>query len=100
MCAVFSGGGGDARAADDAVSGNFWHAPNLQGFEWFAAGVLPKVLARFPEARAVVVGSDMGRYSVMEAEGVESRGFVEDLREPLARYAVFVCPVLSGSGIR
>ena len=27
-------------------------------------------------------------------------GFVEDVREPLARYAVFVCPILSGSGVR
>jgi glycosyltransferase involved in cell wall biosynthesis len=25
---------------------------------------------------------------------------VADIREPLGRYAVFVCPVLSGSGIR
>jgi glycosyltransferase involved in cell wall biosynthesis len=27
-------------------------------------------------------------------------GFVEDVREPLSRYAVFVCPILAGSGIR
>jgi O-antigen biosynthesis protein len=27
-------------------------------------------------------------------------GFVEDVRDPLARYAVFVCPILSGSGVR
>jgi glycosyltransferase involved in cell wall biosynthesis len=27
-------------------------------------------------------------------------GYVDDVREPLARYAVFVCPILSGSGVR
>jgi glycosyltransferase involved in cell wall biosynthesis len=27
-------------------------------------------------------------------------GHVKDVREPLARYAVFVCPILSGSGVR
>ena len=27
-------------------------------------------------------------------------GFVEDVREPLSRYSVFVCPILSGSGVR
>jgi len=32
--------------------------------------------------------------------GIELRGFVEDVREPLGRYAVFVCPILSGSGMR
>ncbi len=31
---------------------------------------------------------------------IELLGFVEDIREPLARYSVFVCPILSGSGIR
>ena len=33
-------------------------------------------------------------------ENIELRGFVEDVREPLGRYAVFVCPILSGSGMR
>jgi glycosyltransferase involved in cell wall biosynthesis len=31
---------------------------------------------------------------------VEVRGFASDIREPLARYSLFVCPILSGSGIR
>jgi GT2 family glycosyltransferase len=79
--------------------GSFRHAPNLRGFEWFAAGVLARVRARFPEARVVVVGSEMGTHSIA-GTGVEMRGFVDDVREPLSRYAVFVCPVLTGSGIR
>jgi glycosyltransferase involved in cell wall biosynthesis len=31
---------------------------------------------------------------------MEMLGFVEDVREPLARYSLFVCPILSGSGVR
>ena len=31
---------------------------------------------------------------------LEMLGYVDDVREPLARYAVFVCPILSGSGVR
>ena len=27
-------------------------------------------------------------------------GYVEDVRDLLSRYAVFVCPILSGSGVR
>jgi glycosyltransferase involved in cell wall biosynthesis len=27
-------------------------------------------------------------------------GYVEDIREPLAECAVFICPILSGSGVR
>ena len=35
------------------------------------------------------------------AEGaIEFQGFVEDVLVPLSRYGVFVCPILSGSGVR
>ena len=64
------------------------------------AGVFPRVRERHPGARVIVVGSEMLHYSVTAAPGVEVRGFVEDVREPLGQYALFVCPILSGSGIR
>jgi glycosyltransferase involved in cell wall biosynthesis len=31
---------------------------------------------------------------------VEIVGFVEDIQAPLQQYALFVCPILSGSGVR
>src|SRR5262249_55241172 len=34
------------------------------------------------------------------AGALEMLGFVDDVREPLGRYSVFVCPILSGSGVR
>jgi glycosyltransferase involved in cell wall biosynthesis len=34
------------------------------------------------------------------AGAVRMLGYVDDVREPLARYSVFVCPILSGSGVR
>ena len=80
--------------------GSFRHLPNWQGFEWFQSQVLPRVLAEEPGARVVVVGSEMHPGNVSDQPGVKMRGFVEDVREPLAHYALFVCPVLSGSGIR
>ena len=49
----------------------------------------------------VIIGSDPpARHSLPEAEAIELVGFVEDVREPLKRYSVFVCPILSGSGVR
>jgi glycosyltransferase involved in cell wall biosynthesis len=48
-----------------------------------------------------MVGSEPPpRHALPPSEALELRGFVEDIREPLSRYAVFVCPVLSGSGVR
>lgn len=82
--------------------GSFRHTPNMVALDWFVNEVLPRIVGRRPEARLVVVGSDTPpRHSYADrAPAIEIRGFVEDIREPLARYAVFVCPVLSGSGVR
>ena len=80
--------------------GSFRHLPNREGFEWFRSEVLPRVLAAEPGAQIVVVGSEIQPGKAAGQPGVEMRGFVDDIREPLARYALFVCPVLSGSGIR
>jgi glycosyltransferase involved in cell wall biosynthesis len=63
--------------------------------------VFPKIRAAESRAKLVIVGSDPPpRHSLRDAEAIEMVGFVEDVREPLQRYAVFVCPILAGSGIR
>jgi len=81
--------------------GSFRHTPNLEALTWFVEQVLPLVLAEEPRARVMVVGSEPPKRSAFRhAEAVELVGFVEDVREPLARYSLFVCPILSGSGVR
>jgi len=81
--------------------GSFRHGPNQEALAWFISRVLPSVTRRLPEARLVVVGSDPPPpHSLPEASNIELVGFVEDVREPLGRYAVFLCPILSGSGVR
>ncbi len=81
--------------------GSFRHLPNVEALQWFLKYVFPKIRAAEPRAKLVIVGSDPPpRHSLLDAEAIEMIGFVEDVREPLARYAVFVCPILAGSGIR
>ncbi len=82
--------------------GSFRHLPNQAALNWFVRCVLPRVLERRPEARLVVVGSDPPPRHGLSGplHAIDLRGFVEDVREPLSRYAVFVCPILSGSGVR
>jgi glycosyltransferase involved in cell wall biosynthesis len=82
--------------------GSFRHTPNKEALDWFARKVLPRILERCPKARLVIVGAEAPpRHSLPDLpENIELRGFVEDVREPLGRYAVFVCPILSGSGMR
>jgi glycosyltransferase involved in cell wall biosynthesis len=64
--------------------------------------VLPLILAQEPQAKLVIVGSDPPPEHTYadHAAHMEMLGYVEDIREPLARSAIFVCPILSGSGVR
>lgn len=82
--------------------GSFRHIPNQEALDWFAKNVLPLVVERCPQTKLVIVGSDPPPRHSLPANDVniEIRGFVEDVQEPLRRYAVFVCPILSGSGVR
>jgi O-antigen biosynthesis protein len=82
--------------------GSFRHPPNQEGLNWFVRKVLPAVLERRKNARLIIVGSEPPPAHSLPhlPENIELRGFVEDVREPLGRYAVFVCPILSGSGMR
>ena len=82
--------------------GSFRHMPNQIGLDWFVKQVLPAILVARPQTRLVVAGSDPPpRHGLAGPEcAIELLGFVEDIRVQLERCAVFVCPVLSGSGVR
>jgi glycosyltransferase involved in cell wall biosynthesis len=82
--------------------GSFRHDPNRVALDWFIRGVLPLILARQPDARLAIAGSDPPpAHAYADHSGaLEMLGYVEDVRDLLARYAVFVCPILSGSGVR
>ena len=83
--------------------GSFRHLPNQEALQWFLRHVMPLVLEDNPEAKLVVIGSDppaSHSLPVLREGSVELKGFVQDIMEPLRRYAVFICPILSGSGVR
>jgi O-antigen biosynthesis protein len=82
--------------------GSFRHLPNQEALGWFVDHILPRVVAADPEARLVIVGSEPPpSLSFLNANPhIQLTGFVDDIRDPLRDYAVFVCPILSGSGIR
>ena len=81
--------------------GSFRHLPNVEALQWFLQEVFPRIRKDEPRARLVIVGSDPPpRHSLRDPEAIEMIGFVDDVREPLGRYALFVCPILAGSGVR
>ncbi len=75
--------------------------PNRDGVEWFMRDVLPRIVARRPEARFVVVGKSQGLdVPVDMAAHVELAGFVPDLRPTVHDAGIYVVPLRAGSGTR
>jgi GT2 family glycosyltransferase len=82
--------------------GNFRHTPNRDGLHWLIGQVMPRVLQRRPHTRLRVVGPNEHLLGLPTPQPMwlDVRGVVDDVRVPLAECAVFVCPVLAGSGVR
>jgi len=82
--------------------GNFQHTPNVQGLRYFCQEVLPQIRARRPQTTLAIVGAQASPeiQKTLRGEGIRFLGQVDDIREPLGQYAVFICPILSGSGVR
>lgn len=82
--------------------GNVRHTPNLEALLWFVDEVFPLVIAADPAATLVVAGAGSWEAAgtKLEHPNIRALGLVRDMREAFERYAVFVCPILSGSGVR
>jgi len=82
--------------------GSFRHEPNRVALNWFLKHVMPRILASAPDSRLIVIGSDPPPAHTLPDFGgaLEMQGFVADIKTPLRECAVFVCPILAGSGIR
>jgi GT2 family glycosyltransferase/glycosyltransferase involved in cell wall biosynthesis len=82
--------------------GSFRHLPNKEALDWFLAHCWDRVLEAEPEARLLLIGSDPPPAHSLHPNlrNVELIGFVPDVKEALGQCSVFICPILSGSGVR
>jgi sugar transferase (PEP-CTERM/EpsH1 system associated) len=78
-----------------------YHA-NATAVQYFAREILPLVRQRRPDARLRIVGSKPTRAvrALANDPGVEVTGFVPDIREPLGRASVAICPVTVKVGVQ
>lgn len=77
--------------------------PNIECVHHFVRDILPAILARFPQARLLVIGRDPApslRRLAAENDRVLLTGTVEDVRPHLDRCEVLVVPLRSGGGTR
>ena len=82
--------------------------PNVAGLDWLCQNVWPKIRARIPDATMEIVGVDLerdarGRPVIREAwkvPGVETVGFLKELKPLYRRSLAMLAPVFGGSGVR
>jgi GT2 family glycosyltransferase len=93
--------GGPREPGSLLFIGSARHKPNLFAIEWFAAAVFPAIVAARPSVRLYLAGFDAAAHPVLAAHPqIEMLGYVDDVRPWLSRCSLFVCPILSGSGVR
>lgn len=81
--------------------GSMGFTPNAEAAQFFCREVLPLILLAEPRTRMWVVGNrPTNEVLALAGASVEVTGFVPDVRPYLDRAWVFVCPLLSGAGIK
>lgn len=85
------------------ITARFSSEQSQYGCIWFLRSVWPLIRKRDPQVKLYLVGrepsSEMERHASKDARIIITGG-VQDLRPFLAKSKVYVCPVLSGSGVR
>lgn len=82
-------------------SGNMNFAPNYEAALWFLTRVFPLVRKQVPEAHIVIVGPNPVPELLAHAnDQVEITGFAPDLNWEIARSALYIAPLITGSGFK
>lgn len=76
--------------------------PNVDGCQWFADDILPRVRERVPGARFTIVGSKPNAevLALGNRDGIEVTGFVDDTKDYLEKASVSVAPLRVARGIQ
>lgn len=75
---------------------------NVDSILHFCDVIFPKIQKQLPDVRFSIVGMDPKQSvrNLSKNPAIEVTGFVPDIRPYLSRAAVFVCPLIAGSGIQ
>ena len=82
-------------------SGNMDFAPNYEAALWFLDRVFPLVRQQVPEARIAIVGPNpVAELRARASEHIEITGFAPDLNQEIASSALYIAPLITGSGFK
>ena len=91
------------REEDCLFVGSFGHRPNVLAARLLVRKIWPLVRRRRPAARLILAGRGSQEFLAGEntpTEGIEARGFVDDLTPLFRTSRLFVAPLPEGGGIK
>jgi glycosyltransferase involved in cell wall biosynthesis len=83
--------------------GSYRHTPNRDAVHFFITRILPAVHRELPDAEFWVVGGNMEMLDqrlLQSSDKIQAVGYVPDVRSCYQDAAVFVAPILTGTGMR
>jgi glycosyltransferase involved in cell wall biosynthesis len=82
-------------------SGNMNFPPNCTAALWFLDNVFPLVLEQIPDSHLVLAGANPPTVLTQRTtHNVVITGYVEDLNHEIARSALYLAPLITGSGFK
>lgn len=83
-------------------SGNMDFPPNVHAVLWFVNKVLPKIREIFPDIKFYIVGRNPSSEieHLKYDKNIIVTGFVKDIRSYFDQATIYVCPMVSGTGIK
>jgi len=83
-----------------AFHGVFTTEANVDALQHLVRAVLPSLRAARPDLRVLVIGRGSDRIDLPPSPALERTGEVDDIRSHLERAAVYVAPIVSGTGLK
>jgi glycosyltransferase involved in cell wall biosynthesis len=82
--------------------GGFWHTPNADAAIWFVKDIWPLILAKAPDCRFFIAGSNPGPdvLALAKTPNVEVLGYVADLDPLYDSVRICVAPLRFGAGVK
>jgi len=95
----------EQRSKDDLsiiYTGDMSGRKNIETVMYFYEQIFPKIKSEKPNVKFYVVGGNppSSIKALKEEKNIFVTGFVEDIRKYLALSDIFICPMISGTGIK
>lgn len=97
----FAPAAGPTDPATLVFEGTMDFPPNVDAAVHLCLDLMPRIWARRPDARVVLVGRDPDpRVRALAGDRVTVTGYVDDIRPYVSAATLFVCPLRTGAGIK